>query len=141
MRMRTAAGRVGILVGANTMATASLNLVVIRSADLDRAARFYGALGIQFQREKHGSGPEHLAGNVGSVVLEIYPGSEAGDTRGVRLGFRIASLAATLVAVQEADGIVVSPAQESPWGLRAVVSDPDGRRVELVQAEVAHDPT
>ena len=45
----------------------SLNLVVIRSTDLDRSARFFAALGVELAREIHGSGPEHLAGRVGQT--------------------------------------------------------------------------
>jgi lactoylglutathione lyase len=115
------------------MADAILNLVVIRSADLERAAHFYGTLGIRLEREQHGSGPNHLAGRAGPVVLEIYPREETGDTRGIRLGFRVESLTATLAAVQEAGGVVTSPPRNSPWGLRAVVADPDGHRVELIE--------
>jgi catechol 2,3-dioxygenase-like lactoylglutathione lyase family enzyme len=51
------------------MAEAALNLVVIRSADLNRAARFYAALGIHLSRKRHGSGPEHMAGRAGAAVL------------------------------------------------------------------------
>src|SRR5690242_15027919 len=103
------------------MTEAALNLVVIRSADLERAVRFYAALGIHLSRERHGSGPEHFAGSAGSVILEVYPRGSGGDTLGVRLGFRVASLAAVVAAIQNAGGTVASPPQDSPWGLRAVV--------------------
>ncbi len=115
------------------MAEAALNLVVIRSADLDRAARFYTAVGVRLSRERHGSGPEHLAGLAGAVVLEIYPRGTGGETLGVRLGFRVSSLSRVIADVLAAGGSLVSPPKESPWGLRAVVSDPDGHRVELVE--------
>src|SRR5262245_44186016 len=118
------------------MADAALNLVVIRSADLERAGAFYAALGVPLVRERHGSGPEHLAGPAGVAVLEVYPRGEGGGTLGVRLGFRVASVADAVAAAQGAGGSVVSPARESPWGLRAVVADPDGHRVELVEARV-----
>jgi predicted enzyme related to lactoylglutathione lyase len=115
------------------MPDAALNLVVIRSADLDRAARFYGALGVRFHRERHGSGPEHLAGRSGSVVFEVYPAADALGTSGVRLGFRVPSVAEAVAAAHEAGGSIVTPPRASPWGLRAVVSDPDGHRVELAE--------
>ena len=111
----------------------SLNLVVIRSADLDRSARFFAALGVRLAPERHGSGPEHLAGQVGAAVLEVYPPDGVGSTTGVRLGFRVPSVAGVLAALPEVGGVVVSPPKESPWGLRAVVADPDGHRVELVE--------
>ena len=113
----------------------ALNLVVIRSGDLAGSERFYTALGVRLARERHGNGPEHLAGAAGAVVLEVYPQVDGGSTAGVRLGFRVAALTDVLTAVQAAGGVVQSPARQSPWGLRAVVIDPDGHRVELVQAE------
>jgi predicted enzyme related to lactoylglutathione lyase len=116
------------------MGDSALNLVVIRSADLDRAARFYSALGVRLTRERHGAGPEHLAGQVGSVVLEIYPEGGRGPTTGVRLGFRVRDLAAVVRALPEAGGSIISPPQDSPWGLRAVAADLDGHRIELVEA-------
>jgi hypothetical protein len=33
---------------------------------------------------------------------------------------------------------VVSPPQETEWGRRAVIADPDGHRVELVEASQNH---
>jgi lactoylglutathione lyase len=110
-----------------------MNLVVIRSADLERALHFYTILGITLSRERHGSGPEHLAATIGAVVLEIYPQGGVDKTTGVRLGFRVKSLEMTIARVQAIGGTVVSPVQESEWGLRAVVSDPDGHRLELLE--------
>jgi lactoylglutathione lyase len=117
-----------------TSEAVSLNLVVIRSVDLERSARFFAALGIELAREIHGSGPEHLAGRLGSVVLEVYPSDGAGKTTGVRLGFCVQSLARVLASLAEEGGVVLSPPNDSPWGLRAVVVDPDGLRVELTEA-------
>jgi predicted enzyme related to lactoylglutathione lyase len=115
------------------VADVALNLVVIRSSDLDRAARFYSGIGVRFEREQHGSGPEHLAAEIGGVVFEVYPLGSSADTLAVRLGFRVRSLDAVLAIVEPLGGSVVSAARESAWGLRAVISDPDGHRVELVE--------
>ena len=65
------------------MQSVALNLVVLRSSDLLRAAGFYELLGIRFQREQHGTGPEHLAAQLGPAVLEIYPQAGEQDTVGV----------------------------------------------------------
>jgi catechol 2,3-dioxygenase-like lactoylglutathione lyase family enzyme len=108
--------------------------VVIRVADLERAQRFYEALGLRFARERHGSGPEHLAAELGAVVFEVYPRGNGSPTSGVRLGFRVASVAAAVAAVQSLGAEIAVPPAESPWGLRAVVVDPDGHRVEVSQA-------
>ena len=113
--------------------TVALNLVVLRVSDLERARCFYEALGLRFTRERHGTGPEHLAAESGSVLFEIYPRGEGPTTAGVRLGFRVASVASVVWAVQQLGASVTSPPAEGHWGLRAVVVDPDGHRVELTQ--------
>ncbi|MBW4472891.1 MAG: VOC family protein [Stenomitos rutilans HA7619-LM2] len=111
-----------------------MNLVVIRAAALERSLRFYTALGLSLVREQHGFGPEHLTATLGTVVLEIYPQGNSEPTIGVRLGFRVNSLVTTMARIKAVDGAIVMPIQKSEWGLRAVVSDPDGHRVELIEA-------
>jgi len=93
---------------------------------------FYTALGIDFVEERHGEGPVHYAARVGATTLELYPlPGDAGTTDGsTRLGFAVPNLETVLRSLEEA---VVSPVMETPWGRRAVVRDPDGRAVELVQ--------
>lgn len=113
----------------------SLSLVVLRSPDLERAARFYECLGLQLIRHRHGSGPEHLAAELGGCVFEIYPLSSKGATTlGTRIGFRVPSLDALIAALGDFPEAIITPPQESPWGRRAVVADPDGHRIELLQA-------
>lgn len=108
------------------------NLVVIRSGDLDRAEKFYSALGFTFTRHSHGKGPVHLASEQAGQVFEVYPlGRDGQGTTAVRIGFAVPSVDDAFAASLAAGGAEVSAPQQSPWGRRAVVSDPDGHRVEL----------
>jgi lactoylglutathione lyase len=109
-----------------------LNLVVLRSRDLDRAQAFYEALGLSFVRHAHGKGPIHLASEASGQVFELYPlGDDAASTSSTRVGFAVPDVDATYAALVNAGGTSVSPPKDSPWGRRAVVADPDGHRVEL----------
>ncbi len=119
---------------AEPVADVTLSLVVLRSADLPRAEAFYSLLGIAFGRERHGSGPEHLAGRLGSLVFELCP-LEGGGTTSVRLGFHIASVKETVAKLAGAGARIVTPPTDGTWGLRAVVADPDGHRIELVERD------
>lgn len=111
-----------------------LNLVVIRSRDLEKAQVFYEAIGLSFERHQHGSGPIHLACERDGLVFEIYPTKKEGVIE-VRLGFMVRSLDGVLEGIANAGGNIVQTAEESPWGRRAVVEDPDGHKVELVEVD------
>jgi predicted enzyme related to lactoylglutathione lyase len=112
----------------------ALNLIVLRSPDMRRAAEFYSRLGLRFTRHQHGSGPQHFAAELGSGVFELYPQSPVGpSTLGTRIGFSVPSLDSAIAALAEFPGAIISPPKDSEWGRRAVVADPDGHRVELLQ--------
>ena len=116
------------------MPNVTLNLVVIRSADLGRSAQFYETLGLNFTKHRHGSGPEHLSCELSPAEFEIYPRSSDSDsTQSTRIGFRVPSLDAAVKLLQEIGVTVLSPPKDSPWGRRAVVDDFDGHRVELAE--------
>ena len=51
----------------------SLSLLVLKTHQVEILRRFYAALGITFQQEKHDEGPIHFAGQLGETVFEIYP--------------------------------------------------------------------
>ncbi|HVS34187.1 MAG TPA: VOC family protein, partial [Gemmataceae bacterium] len=93
---------------------------------MDRAVRFYELLGIRFDREQHGAGPEHMAARIGAALLEIYPLSAESNAASIRLGFRVSSVDRVLEAVQQAGGVIVTPPKRGPWGYRAYSPIPTG---------------
>jgi lactoylglutathione lyase len=111
-----------------------LNLVVIRSSNLEQAVAFYQWLGLSFVKEQHGKGLEHFSSELGGVVFEIYP-CIAGIalTTATRLGFQVSSVDTVVCALKNQGAEIVSPPKDSVWGRRAVVADPDGHWVELTQ--------
>ena len=112
-----------------------INLIVLRSADIERAAHFYQVLGLELTKHRHGTGPEHYAAELEGLVFEIYPRQKETDTSiGTRIGFRVPSVDETIAAVEKVGAKVVSLPKDSVWGRRAVVDDLDGHRVELTEA-------
>lgn len=105
----------------------SLNLLVLRCADIDASGRFYEALGFSFVREQHGSGPEHLAGQLGDFVLELYPATEERVTHGLRIGFYVLTLEAVLQRLESVGGRVRTRTGRGA----AIVEDLDGHVLEL----------
>lgn len=49
------------------------NVYIISSAEPAEVQRFFESLGLEFEAEKHGDGPQHVACERNGVVLEIYP--------------------------------------------------------------------
>jgi hypothetical protein len=108
----------------------TFNLLVLRTPDPDTLANFYLLLGLTFEKHRHGTGPEHYAAELGPCVLEIYPGDLSMPAR---LGFEVENLN-TLIAELVARGTpIIIPPKESPWGYRAVIQDPVGTKIELVE--------
>jgi lactoylglutathione lyase len=111
-----------------------LNLIVIRSVDLDRSVNFSQLLGLTFLKHRHGNGLEHFSSIVDGVTFEIYPETpKAERTVGTRLGFQVLDLNALMNILSQSDTQIVMQPTDSEWGSRAVVSDPDGHRIELTQ--------
>jgi predicted enzyme related to lactoylglutathione lyase len=99
-----------------------------------RAIAFYTRLGLRFSQHRHGNGPEHFSAEISGVVFEIYPAAQDGaSTVGTRIGFRVPSVNAALAAIADYPAAIVSPAKDSEWGRRAIVTDPDGHRIELLE--------
>jgi len=112
---------------------AAVKLVVVYTRDIEAARRFYECLGLIFQTEQHGRGPEHYSAQVGPTVFEIYPAH--GDSSGgcIRIGFEVSSLETILSALQERPAKIHKAPFDSIWGRQVVVEDPDGNRVELTE--------
>ena len=117
----------------NSCSEIGLNLIVIYSRNVEKAKHFYSQLGIIFDLEKHGSGPEHYSAKLGSMVFEIYPCHDRTKSGATRIGFNVSSVDKVVYSLRQFDTTVLTPACDSPWGRRAVVADPDGNRVELTQ--------
>ena len=119
------------------MSAPFLNLVVLRAPDIEEAQRFYSLLGLSFTKHAHGSGPQHYAADSGAQVFEIYPQTNAEDsTKSVRIGFKVRTLDATVARLVEGGAKVISAPKDSPWGRRAVTSDPIGHKIELLEDAV-----
>jgi len=111
-----------------------LSLVVMRSRDLEKLAKFYSALGLCFVRHQHGIGPEHLSSQVGETVFEIYPTARPEEsTVAIRLGFSVPSLTIALNDLLGLNAVVVAEPSDTPFGRRAVVKDFEGHKVELYE--------
>ncbi len=118
------------------MNRARVNLLVLRVADIDRAAEFYRLLGFEFLKHAHGAGPQHYASDADGFVFELYPATtEQGVSSSTRIGFAVSNVDDAAAKLSSFSGArLVTAPKDSEWGRRAVVADPDGHRIELVAA-------
>jgi predicted enzyme related to lactoylglutathione lyase len=114
--------------------------VVLFAADLARTVTFYRLLGIALQREQDGDGPAYAATDLGGVRVAVYQAPAPASAPpafleggGTFVGFYVDSLDDTLAAVAGSGAPVLVAHEVRPWGCRAVVTDPDGRPVEINQ--------
>ncbi|MFE2854858.1 VOC family protein [Streptomyces lavendulae] len=99
----------------------TMDLLVIYTTRLEACRDFYGGLGLDLVRERHGNGPDHYAVTLADGgVLELYPATRRPETGYLRLGL-----------TAPAGG---PPAREPG---RHTLTDPDGRTVVLTVPERA----
>lgn len=109
-----------------------MNLTVLRSADIDRASKFYSQLGLLIAKHRHGDGPEHYTSCVDGFVFELYPLGKHPSTIGTRIGFSVDDVDSIVPMLVNIGAVLISPPADSEWGRRAIVKDFDGHVVELL---------
>ena len=109
-----------------------LKLIVIRTNDQKKLADFYSLLGLKFDYHSHGNSPMHYSAGIGSMVLEIYPLSknQFEPDKSLRLGFAIDNFDDILLHLKNSN-IVFSAPVITEFGFLTVISDPDGRKIEI----------
>lgn len=70
--------------------------------------------------------------SIGTLVLEIYPltKSQTEIDKSLRLGFAIDNFEETLKVLSD-KGIAFSEPKLTDFGFLTIISDPDGRKIEL----------
>ena len=107
--------------------------LVIRTSDTQKLADFYDLLGITFACHRRGSSPAYYSATIGKAVLEIYPlaNQQHEADKELRLGFGIEDFDRVIKTLKERQvAFSVEPVQTEN-GFMAVVSDPDGRCIEV----------
>ena len=101
-------------------------------------ADFYRAIGIPLQDERHGDAePLHYACDLGDVHIAVFTATEVGASPGLGEpgcafpGFAVESVDDTVEVARQVGAAVMQEPDDYPWGRRAVLSDPDGRPVEV----------
>ncbi|MBF4515949.1 glyoxalase/bleomycin resistance/extradiol dioxygenase family protein [Flavobacterium sp. ANB] len=110
-----------------------IRLLVLRTGNTKQLADFYSLLGLSFDYHKHGDTPFHYSTTIGQTVLEIYPltKSQKEPDKNLRLGFGIDNFEETIEKLKNLKIIFSVEPIQTEFGLMAIISDPDERKIEL----------
>ncbi len=112
--------------------------LVLYTGRLDEVVAFYRAIGVPLVPEDHGDGVQHYACELGCThfaVFESAAGSALphGSGGSIFFGLTVGSVEDAVGKARARGAQVVEEPTRYPWGVRALVADPDGRTIELFQ--------
>ncbi len=102
-----------------------ISLLVIRCQDIEVSKCFYERLGLSFVKEQHGKGPLHYACENNACVFELYPNNGQPPQDNNRIGFKVSNLPEVMRHISAFESY------ELAGNTIYIVTDPDGRKVEL----------
>lgn len=112
----------------------NVSSLMLYALDVSATAGFYRLLGADLNEPSSG----RVVGDVGGCRLAIV-GASSGDAAGPGVagtampGFAVDAIDDVVASVKASGRRVLRDVERLDWGRRAVVSDPDGRAVEIVQ--------
>jgi predicted enzyme related to lactoylglutathione lyase len=119
----------------------SMASLVLYASDLGRTRAFYEALGMTLVPEQHDGGLPHAVTHAFGQHFAVHQaGTAAGATAppwrsaaSTFFGFYVDDLDGVVSTLTQGGATVLAAHQQRAWGCRYVLSDPDGRPVEINQ--------
>jgi predicted enzyme related to lactoylglutathione lyase len=108
--------------------------VVLYARVVARTAAFYKALGVWLEARPDG----REVGDIDGIRVAVVEGRSGEASPGPAvpgasmIGFRVPSVDEAILAAHQTGGAVLRPIEALDWGRRVVLTDPDGRPVEVV---------
>lgn len=113
-----------------------LSSIIINTAHPEEMLRFYGRLGLHFEMKQVSKGGHCHKAFLGGVELTFFAVKETARARSpdLQLTIRVAELDAIVTDLNAIEGVqcLLDPTI-LPDGKKAILLDPDGRAVELVE--------
>jgi catechol 2,3-dioxygenase-like lactoylglutathione lyase family enzyme len=115
--------------------------LVVSTSRAAEVVEFYRTLGLPLVEEDHGDGAQHWACDVDDIHLAVLATDGAGDAPSYHepgstfCGFVVDDVSALTERLRRVGVTVVQEPNRMPWGLRAVVLDPDRRPIEILDHE------
>lgn len=110
--------------------------VTLNTANLAALVEFYSFLGFPLKKASVSHGSELYRAQQGNIELCLFGLVEKKNTASpvLQLGFHVSALKDLFPWIKCVDGVtVILEPTELPGGLKAIVKDPDGNSVELIE--------
>ena len=107
--------------------------LIASSPNAKKLIAFYHRLGIAIELQTDKNGQQAAIGRCPGFAAKFVAGQPASREPAAPLCFLVDDLDVTMQAVAEREGSVVEHVQPFPGGRRAVVADPDGRRMTFLE--------
>jgi len=122
------------------MGITKVGAVIWTTSRAPELLEFYTAIGIPLEPDTHGEpgGPTHYEADLAGVHFAVFNNKVKGvdpdvPVASMTIGLAVENIDETLRIVEKLGAKIRTPLQDTPWGKRIVVLDPDGRPVELYQ--------
>ena len=118
------------------MPTVQLDRVTINTANLPDMLEFYRAIGLDLQTKKSSLGSQVYTTRLGNIEFQLYSINikDPMATPPLQMSFEVDDIEAVFAQLSLLRGVdVIMEPTELPDGKRAIVLDPDGQSVEVIQ--------
>ncbi|MFL5963742.1 MAG: VOC family protein [Gaiellaceae bacterium] len=112
-----------------------LRLVMLMVSDMSRSVAFYRdvlELDVEYESEPWS---QVRAGDVSIGLHHSSEGRSMNQDGGAELGFYVDDVQIALDAVRERGAEVVQEVKHEEWGVLAVIKDPDGYTIQILELE------
>ncbi|MBK9323584.1 MAG: VOC family protein [Bdellovibrionaceae bacterium] len=109
--------------------------ITVNTPNLENMIRFYEILGCHFAHVKVSVGGELFRSCIEGFELSLMsiPSAEVGKTPKVLMGFKVTQLEEKVSKLNLIPGVItILDPTDMPDGKKAIVQDPDGHSVELI---------
>ncbi|MGC3969836.1 MAG: VOC family protein [Pirellulales bacterium] len=111
----------------------ALQVLTLQTTATRKLTAFYYALGLPINESTDAEGRTFFSARCRGLMLKIVPADSSSLAGNVILAFAVDDLETTVAAAQRQGGEVLKDCTNSPSGKIAVLVDPEGRRVSLVE--------
>lgn len=106
--------------------------ITVRTRQPANVGQLLRSLGLTLTKQTTAGGAPYFTAECHGLKLKVFPTADVpSDPKETTLHLAVDSLEGTLAAAAPFQAPILRPVHQSPWGRRAIIADPEGRRIIL----------